>query len=88
MECITYKNREYEFLARKIINNSEQNRKLYTKIDELNKFANIDDLINQYNSKLWHGHKQRTIQKYKDYLFINEYESNTKFVIDKLIELS
>lgn len=88
LECITYKNREYEFLARKIINNSEQNRKLYTKIDELNKFANIDDLINQYNSKLWHGHKQRTIQKYKDYLFINEYESNTKFVIDKLIELS
>ena len=89
LNCIPYTKKESDFLAHKLIYNAEQEHKLYTNIEELNQFKNIDDLIESYNSKLWSGHfESSSIKQYKKYLFINGYESDCRKIIESLINLS
>ena len=79
----------YYFLAYKLIYNAEQEHKLYTNFEELNQFKDINELIEDYNSKLWPGHYETSsIKQYKKYLFINGYESDCKTIIESLINLS
>lgn len=89
LNCIPYSKKESDFLAHKLIYNAEQEHKLYTNIEELNQFKNIDNLIENYNSKLWSGHvESSSIKQYKKYLFINGYESDCRTIIESLINLS
>lgn len=89
MKCIDYKNREDELLAKYVINNAENNWKLYTNIDELKeKFSDIDNLIKKYNAKLRWGHKNEWIVINGNLLYIKSYEDNVLDVIKKFTELS
>lgn len=89
LNCIEIENKEYELFARFIKNNTEQNGELYTHIDELSNFEQIDSLIQQYNNHLYSGHRPlRDLKKYGKYIYINEYEDNVYRIIKKLIELS
>lgn len=87
-DCIEYKDRESEFLARLIKNNTEQKEMLFTPIDEIVGFNNISDLVGKYNSKLYYTHKGRKLVKYKNYLCISEYVADCLEIIKKLKEFS
>lgn len=87
-DCLSTEGRECEFLARIIRNNTEKYGNLYTPENEI-QLENIDELIEEYNNKLYVGHKpRRLIQKYKSHLYINEYETDTCRIIKMLKELS
>lgn len=89
LNCINVEDKEYELFARFIKNNTEQKGELYTNIDKLSGFEQIDSLIQQYNNNLYPGHKPlRNIEKYGKYIYINEYENNVYHIISKLVELS
>lgn len=89
LNCIEIEGREHELLARYIKNNTEQTGNLYTNIDKLRGFGDVDSLIKKYNNCLYCKHKpQGNIEKYKNYIYINEYESNVRDIILKLKDLT
>lgn len=90
LECIDNTNREHEFLARLIKNNTEVNGVLYTSLDDLpEEFKiNIDSLIAQYNSKIIDKHKGRRLKTKKGQIFISQYETNIIEVLNKLQKFS
>lgn len=86
--CIDTEHREHEFLARKIKNNTEINGELYTKIDDLQEFENIDELVKLYNNKLYYKHYHRSIQNYHNQYYISGYEKDTVDILKVLKNLS
>ncbi len=88
-ECISSENREHELLARAIKNNTENKGKLYTSLDDVYNFENIENLIDYYNSKLYHKHKPlREIKKCSSHLYIENYEKQTINIIERIKKLS
>ncbi|KEA45679.1 hypothetical protein CR66_05875 [Campylobacter mucosalis] len=90
-ECIDYKNREHEFLAKFIVGNIENNGVLYTKENELSNFSNLPILIDKFNNLLYKdGAKQqlRKICKWKDNYCIKSYETDIINILKILKELS
>ena len=76
IKCIDLYDREDELLYKIIKNNTNNDNILYTPIEELNYFNNIDELIEKFNYKLSNVYK-----KSKDYLvskngfvYINSFE--------------
>lgn len=53
LSCIKTGGREHEFLARCISVNANTYGKLYTKIDAIKGFENVDELIKKYNDSLY-----------------------------------
>lgn len=88
--CIDYESKEHELFARFIKNNSEQNASLYYSLQDAPvETKNIDNLISKYNNSLYSGHRPlRQLEKFKDFVFLNEYEYNVYNIIKKLKELS
>ena len=88
-DCIDAENREHELFARLIKNNTEQKGMLYTPVGDLDKFENIDRLINLFNNKLFPWHRpDRDLENYKNHIYINKYESDTLDIINRLKDLS
>jgi hypothetical protein len=87
-DCIDSENREHELLAKFIKNNTEQNGILYTSDKDLDAFENIDELIKLYNTKLYHKHKFRQLENYKNHIYIQDHENDTFQIITRLKELS
>lgn len=88
LECIEYKNREHEFLARFIIQNTQDNGVLYTKKEELTHFNNLDNLIQNFNNLLYETHKDRAICNWNGNYYIKEYEKNVIKILTKLKQLT
>lgn len=84
LESLDYSIREHELLARKIANNIESHGELYTPIDDLTSFENIDALIATYNNKLHPKHAHRQLIHDKGHIFIRGYEDGTIAIIEKL----
>lgn len=88
-DCIDIIDREHELLYRKIRTNTEINAQLYTPLSELEKFKDINSLINTYNSKLYYKHKKDgSLILENGFVFISGYENDSVYIIQKLIELS
>lgn len=89
-ECISYENREHEFLGRLIQNNTETRGELFTPLNEVEKFDSLNTLIKKYNSLIYRPtQSNRLIESYKDnFLYIKGYKENTIDIIKKLEELS
>ncbi|MCH8518295.1 ATP-dependent RecD-like DNA helicase [Candidatus Gracilibacteria bacterium] len=89
LDCINFSNREYEFFARHINNNTENNGKLYTEIKEINDFENISTLINKFNSMLYSSEKQqgRKLEIYKDYIYRKSTEGEIIDIVKIIKEL-
>jgi DNA replication protein DnaC len=87
-ECIDPSGREHELLARSIKNNVEHRGLLYTPIDELKNFDDIDELVGTYNKRLYYKHTHRRLETYKKYMYIKGYEDDTRSIINKLVDLS
>lgn len=89
-ECISYENREHEFLARLIQNNTEIKGELFTPLNEVEKFNNLNTLIRKYNGLIYRPtQSNRLIESHKDsFLYMKGYKENTLEIIEKLRELS
>ncbi|MCR5436227.1 MAG: ATP-dependent RecD-like DNA helicase [Treponema sp.] len=89
LDCFNTSGREDEFLARFIRNNTEHNNILFTKSNDLDKFSDLDNLINKYNGKLYYKHRPRgEINKKLNVVFINEFADDCSFIIKRLQDLS
>ena len=73
--CISANGREHELLARLIRTNSEENGELFTRVDSLNNYDNIDSLISRYNNELYHKHSNRKLEKFENHIYISGYLS-------------
>lgn len=88
-DCLDMENREHELFARLIKNNTEQKGILYTPVEDLDHIENKDQLIQSYNNKLYYKHRPaRDLKKYKNHIYIDNYEHDTIHIIKKLKELS
>lgn len=88
VECLDNSNRQHELLARRVRNNIESHGVLYTPIDDLTSFQNIDDLIATYNRNLYYTHADRHLIHDKGHVFIRGYEDGTVTIIQKLQEFA
>ena len=87
VESIDVAGRHHELLARHVKNNVERHGVLYTPVDELEKFGDINSLISTYNSKLYHKHmEERQLVLDKGHVFISGYENDTVSIIERLQE--
>lgn len=81
--------REHELLANFIKRNTENYNKLYTSIDELKSFENLNELVTKYNNKLYYKHREiRKLVIEGKNIFIKGYEDDTIFILNKLNELT
>lgn len=87
-DCIDQTGREHELLSRQIKNNTEHKGHLYTPVQDLQNFEDLDGLIQSFNSALYYRHRHRRIEKYKEHLFIKGYEEDTYKITVRLKELS
>ena len=88
-DCIDTEDREHEFLARIIKNNTEQYNTLFTSKKEIENLDNIEALIDRFNSLLYKKkHANREIMVFKGHMYIKGYADDTAMIIEKLKELS
>lgn len=87
-ECIENKDREHEFLARYIKNKAEKEGKIYTAINEIENFSDINILIEKYNELLYKKHKERSLKKFKDFVYIQKYEEDVFNILKNLLKLT
>lgn len=89
-DCIDSNGRMHEVLARLVNNKTEKLGQLYTLVNSLEGFGNIDALIRTYNGRLYNNvkHQGRRIEKRNQYLYIRSYENDTIAIIQRLTELS
>lgn len=80
--------REHELFARYIKNNTEIEGQLFTPKAKIEKFKDIDKLINTYNSSLYYKHIGRRLEKFKEHIYIHEYAAYSTEIIKKLQQLS
>lgn len=85
--AIPIDDREHELIARKILSNTEQRGVLYTPKTYLPVPDRVEDLVRQYNSKLYKGHANRTIDEHNDHYFIRGYEDDVKEIVKNLKSL-
>ena len=76
-----------QLFARHILNNIEQKGMLYTPIDELSEYGDLDYLIRKFNSKLYGDQLRLKIIKEKKYVFMEGYEKDTLEIINKINRL-
>jgi len=89
INCISFEDRECELFARYIRNNSESNGQLYTDEKSIKSFEVVDNLIKEYNDKLWFGHKpEACLEKNRGDIYIHGYEKYVIKIIEKIIGLS
>lgn len=88
LSCIDDTEKECEFLARTIRNNTEHKGILFTPISELSRFSDLDSLISEYNSRIYYKHTGRKLKKYNDYVYIAEYADDSAVIVKKLSELT
>ncbi len=89
-DCIDSTNRMHEVLSRYVLINTEKKAQLYTQRAELEKFGEIDTLVNTFNFKLYNNdrHQARRLDERNGHFYIRGYENDTITIIKELIKLS
>ena len=89
LDCITYKDKIDQLLARHIKINAEVNGTLFTQIGELEGYGDVNALIERYNNRLYSGHRpQSEVRVQNNHAFIYSYVEDCKYILDKLVQLS
>lgn len=88
INAIDIEGRNFELLGRYIKNNCESNNILYTSCAEVDKFGNIDELIEEYNDSLVRygidrQQKGKLVKEY-DNVYIKSYEDTSIEIINTL----
>lgn len=88
-EIIPAIGREDELLASYIRSNIETKNKLYTSLEELKAFGEVEQLVQKFNSKLYDKHiPYRCLQIENNHIYIYGYEKDTIDIINELNELA
>lgn len=88
-ECIPAYNRHHEMLARKIKNNTEMRGSLFTDLSEVERFGDIEELVQKFKDSLyWKHREQNKLVIENGHIFINHYKDDTCTIIKVLQELS
>lgn len=89
-ECIDALGREHELLGRRIKFNVEQRGMLYTPLEELEGFDDLDEVIAKHNRTLppTPRHAGRSLEQDRAHVFMRQYETDTVAIIRKLQELA
>ena len=88
-KCFDFNDHKIEMLGRYVKNNTELKGILFTNLKDIKEYQNIENLVESYNSKLWHEHKPDNELKIdKGQIFIKKYVNDCKLIIDKLKNLS
>ncbi|MCF7843315.1 ATP-dependent RecD-like DNA helicase [Candidatus Gracilibacteria bacterium] len=89
IDCISSKDRKYEFLARRVNQNTRTKKILYTPIEEVEKDYDVDKEINAFNSKVWRGHKpDRELRTYSKYIYNHGADKNCYEIFTKIVSLT
>ena len=88
LESIPTETHEHEFLARLVKNNTEIDSHLFTKKAEIEGFADVDKLIQNYNNSLYYRHGGRRLKEYKGYIYIQSYVDDSTAIIKNLQKLA
>jgi DNA replication protein DnaC len=84
--CLDTTGRTHELLARRVKNNVERHGMLYTPVSELEDLGSVDQLVAQYNQRVYRKHTGRVLVLDKGHVFMREYEDGTVSIIEKLQE--
>lgn len=91
LDCIDVTGREHELFARRISSNAETRGWLYTPLEDVKQFENINGLIDKFNNSLYQGtetQRNRKLEMYKNHIYITGYENAVVEIVKKLKELS
>jgi hypothetical protein len=86
VESIDVEGRNHELLARRVKNNVERHGMLYTPVDDLQEFGDINDLLSEHNNALYYKHTNRQLVRDKEHIFSRGYEDDTVSIVNKLQE--
>lgn len=86
VESIEVEGRGHELLARRVKNNVEHHGILYTPVNELEQFGDINALISKHNNALYYKHTHRQLVRDKEHIFSRGYEDDTVSIVTKLQE--
>lgn len=84
LESIDPADRKHELLAHRVKTNVERHGMLYTPVAELEHFGDVDQLIKDYNNRVYSKHTGRHLIKDHGHVFIREYEDGTVDIIEQL----
>lgn len=85
LKCIDYHDKIDQLLARHIKNNAEVNGFIFTPINELECYGDVNELVRIYNNRLYSGHRpQSEIRIQNKQAFIYSYVENCHFIVEKL----
>lgn len=89
-EALETTGREHELLGRRIRTNVEHQGRLYTSLDDLGGFEDLDALITRHNHTLppTPRHAGRTLEKDKAHVFMHQYENDTVDIVERLQALA
>lgn len=89
LDCIDYKDKADQLLARHIKMNAEVNGTLFTPIEELEGYGDIKALTERYNNRLYSGHRpQSEVRVQNNHAFIYSYVEDCNYILDRLVQLS
>ena len=91
LDCIDVSIREHELFARRITSNAEIKGWLYTPLENMAHFEDIDTLIDTFNNSLYQGtetQKRRKLEVYKNHVYITGYENAVVEIIRNLKKIS
>ena len=86
---IKTESRKHELLARQLKNNAEIRGTIFTPINDLANYGDIDALRRTYNATVYYKDKVKNKLVIEDgYAYLNEYKLDTCEIINKLLKLS
>jgi hypothetical protein len=86
VESIGVEGRSHELLSRRVKNNVEHHGILYTPVNELQQFGDINGLMSKHNNALYYKHTHRQLVRDKEHIFSRGYEDDTVSIVKKLQE--
>ena len=88
LASINPEGRAHEFLAHRVKTNVERNGVLYTPLEELEDLGSVDDLIDEYNRRVYKSHTGRKLASAMNHVFLAEYEEGAADIVRTLQDLS
>lgn len=84
VESLDVTGRNHELLARRVKNNVERHGILYTAVNDLEAFGDVNHLISAHNNALYHKHTDRRLVHDMKHVFCCGYENETVAIVEKL----
>lgn len=89
LNSIPIEGREYEFLAKHIKNNAEIERQIFTSIEQLDRFRDVENLVDTFNDHLYlPKHKDRALKMFNKHVYIEQYLTDTINILKQLQDYS